>query len=116
MKTDVKSRGFVLTEGLRAAVYREISTLVQGLGRPILSVSVRLFDVNSLRRGGLDKGCLVHVRLGDGISVVGSDVGADMYHCVSNVFGKVLRGAHARVARRRRVRQRLVPRTFAAAT
>ena len=101
MKTDVKARGFVLTEGLRTAVHRETVRLVQGLGRPIVQISVRLFDVNSARRGGLDKGCLVHVLFADGVSVVGSDVGADLYQSVADVFGKVLRAGRTRFERRR---------------
>jgi ribosome-associated translation inhibitor RaiA len=106
MKTDVKARGFVLTEALRAAVHRETVRLVQGLGRPILRVSVRLFDVNSARRGGLDKGCLVQVQFADGMSVVGTDVGADLYQSVSDVFAKVLRAGRARMERRRARRLR----------
>ena len=106
MKTDVKARGFVLTEALRAAVHRETVRLVQGLGRPILRVSVRLFDVNSARRGGLDKGCLVQVHFADGVSVVGTDVGADLYQSVTDVFGKVLRAGRMRFERRRARRLR----------
>lgn len=101
MKTDVKARGFVLTEGLRSAVQRETVRLVRGIGRPILQVSVRLFDVNGARRGGPDKGCLVHVHLADGESVVGSDVGVDLYQSVAGVFRKVLRAGRMRADRRR---------------
>jgi len=106
MKTDIKARGFVLTEGLRSAVHRETVRLVQGLGRPILQISVRLFDVNGARRGGLDKGCLVHVYLADGVSVVGSDVGVDLYQSVADVFRKVLRAGRVRADRRRSRRLR----------
>ena len=101
MKTDIKARGFVLTEGLRSAVHRETVRLVRGLGRPIMQISVRLFDVNGARRGGLDKGCLVHVHLADGVSVVGSDVGVDLYQSVADVFRKVLRAGRVRADRRR---------------
>jgi ribosome-associated translation inhibitor RaiA len=104
MKTDVQARGFTLTEALRNAVHRETARLVQGIGRPVLSISVRLFDVNGRRHGGPDKGCLVQVQLADGLSVVGSDVGSDLYQSVTSVFDKVLRSARARVSRRRRVR------------
>jgi ribosome-associated translation inhibitor RaiA len=104
MKIDVQARGFSLTDALRNAVHRETDRLVQGLRRPIIRISVRLFDVNGLR-GGPDKGCLVHVHFADGISIVGSDVESDLYNSVSAAFDKVLRSAHARLARRRTLRR-----------
>lgn len=104
MKTDVKARGFVLTDGLRSAVQRETVRLVRGLGRPILKISVRLFDVNGASHGGVDKGCLVQVQLADGASVVGTDVGTDLYQSVAGVFKKVLRAGRG-VTDRRRSRQ-----------
>ena len=60
MKTDIKARGFVLTEGLRSAMH-----------------------------------------LADGVSVVGSDVGMDLYQSVADVFRKVLRAGRVRADRRR---------------
>jgi ribosome-associated translation inhibitor RaiA len=104
MKIDLQSRRFELTESLRHAVYREIARLAQALGAGITRVSVRLFDVNGLRRGP-DKGCLVHARFTDGTSIVGSDVDADLYRSVQAAFEKVLRSRRMNRARRHTLRR-----------
>lgn len=104
MKIDVHARRFKLTEALQQAVYREISRLARSLGAGITGVSVRLFDVNGLR-GGPDKGCLVHAHFTDGTSIVGSDVGEDLYRSVPSAFEKVLRSRRMNRARRQTLRR-----------
>jgi len=107
MKIDVQARRFTLTDGLRAAVQREIGRLAQATGPRITRISVRLFDVNGTR-GGLDKGCLVHAHFDDGLSIVGTDVDSDLYRSVSSAFDKLLRSRRASVSRRQ-TRRRAPP-------
>ncbi|MFO1406312.1 MAG: HPF/RaiA family ribosome-associated protein [Steroidobacteraceae bacterium] len=105
MKIDVQARQFALTAPLRDAVQLEIDRLVDALGARITRISVRLFDINGLR-GGPDKGCMVHAHFADGVTIVASDVGEDLYRSVPAAFDKLLLrrrrlGDSRRVARRR---------------
>lgn len=99
MKIDVQARRFVLTDALRDAVHHEIARLAQASGPRITRLSVRLFDVNGTR-GGLDKGCLVHAHFDDGLSIVGTDVGSDLYRSIGAAFDKLLRSRRSSVSRR----------------
>ncbi|MFO1394544.1 MAG: HPF/RaiA family ribosome-associated protein [Steroidobacteraceae bacterium] len=105
MKIDVQARQFSLTAPLRAAVQNQIERLADAIGAKVTRVSVRLFDVNGLR-GGPDKGCMVHAHFADGVTIVASDVGEDLYRSVPAAFEKLLLrrrrlGEQRRIARRR---------------
>jgi ribosome-associated translation inhibitor RaiA len=101
MHTDVQSRGFSLTPALRAAVDHEARDFAKRFPNLSATLKVRLFDVNG-RRGGLDKGCLVHARVGEGRrNVVASDLDSDLYRAISAAFVKLERGTRTVLGRGR---------------
>ncbi len=78
MHIDIQARGFSLTEFLLAAVEERAESFRDAFPNLNPQIQVRLFDVNG-NRGGVDKGCLLHARLGRGRrSVVVSDVDSDL--------------------------------------
>jgi ribosome-associated translation inhibitor RaiA len=66
---------------------------------------VRLFDVNGVR-GGIDKGCLLHARIGlNRRAVVATDVDNDLYHAIQAAFARLDRATRTTVRRRYRIRR-----------
>jgi ribosome hibernation promoting factor len=105
MRIDIQARGFSLTEALLGAVEQRAEDY--RLAFPDLSpqIQVRLFDVNG-RRGGIDKGCLLHARIGDGSNaLVASDLDSDMYCAISAAFARLDRATRTSLRRRYRVRR-----------
>lgn len=62
MRIDIQARGFTLTPALAAAVRSAARRAADRTGDDLLSLRVRLFDVNGVR-GGVDKGCSVAARV-----------------------------------------------------
>jgi ribosome-associated translation inhibitor RaiA len=107
MITDTCARGFALTEGLRNAVEREAAEFQRCFPRRLGPISVRLFDINGSSRGGADKGCLIHARLGgQRVSLVATAVDGDLYRAITAAFEKLMRGARTAELRTRSLRRR----------
>ena len=105
MQIAIHTRGFSLTEGLRNHVHNRLGfTLSRGASR-VRRVEVKLSDVNG-PRGGVDKRCLIEIRL-DGLPViVVQDVQSDMYTAIDRAATRAARTVMRRLAlsnyRRRR--------------
>ena len=97
MQIAIQSRDFSLTDALQDHVNRRIGfTLARGASR-VRRVDVRLSDLNG-PRGGVDKRCLIEVRL-DGLpAVVVEDVQADMYTAIDRAAGRAARTVMRRLA------------------
>jgi len=89
MHLDIQARGFSLTEFLLGAVEERAEDFRSAFPNLNPQIQVRLFDVNG-NRGGVDKGCLLHARLGRGRrTVVVSDVDRDMYRAIAAAFARL---------------------------
>jgi putative sigma-54 modulation protein len=109
MRTDVQARGFSLTPSLRAAVTHEAREFAERFPKLPTVLQVRLFDVNG-PRGGADKGCLVHARVGRGARVVvATEIDGDLYRAIAAAFVKLERGTEAALGRRLSARHRDAP-------
>lgn len=97
MQIAIQSRGFSLTDALYNHVQNRLGfTLSRGASR-VRRVEVRLSDING-PRGGVDKRCLIEVRL-DGLPVVVvQDVQSDMYTAIDRAAGRVARTVMRRLA------------------
>ena len=93
----IQSRGFPLTDAIEDHVHTRLSfTLARG-GDRIGRVVVRLSDLNG-PRGGIDKRCLIEIKL-DGLStVVVEDVQSDLYTAIDRATGRVGRTVNRRLA------------------
>jgi ribosome-associated translation inhibitor RaiA len=106
MRTDVQSRGFTLTPALRAAITHEARDFAARFPKLPTVLQVRLFDVNG-PRGGADKGCLVHARVGRGARVVvATEIDSDLYRAIAAAFVKLERGTETALGRRLSTRHR----------
>jgi putative sigma-54 modulation protein len=106
MHTDIQSRGLTLTPALRAAVDHEARSFADRFPKLTKSLEVRLFDVNG-QRGGLDKGCIVLTRVGQGgLIVVASDLDSDLYRAIPAAFDKLERSTRKVLSRGRTLRAR----------
>lgn len=104
MKIDITSRGFALTPALRDRVETEAEDFHRQFPQAFRTLSVRLYDINGTR-GGPDKGCLIHARLGRyRTSVVASEINADLYRAIPAAFSKLERGARSALQRKRAAR------------
>jgi ribosome-associated translation inhibitor RaiA len=106
VRIDIQARGFTLTPALAAAVRRAARCAVDRTGDDVLSLRVRLFDVNGVR-GGADKGCIVAARVGrlrrTTITISFSD---DLYRAIAHAFEKLERRLLASVHRAHTLRRR----------
>jgi ribosome-associated translation inhibitor RaiA len=101
MHPNIQSRGFSLTAAMRAAVYSEAHDFALRFPKLTANLEVRLFDVNG-RRGGIHRGCLVHVRVGQGrMGVVASDLDTNLYRAITAAFEKLERGTQTVLGRNR---------------
>ena len=90
MQIAMKARGFPLTEALKIHTHARLCFTLAHAADRIRCVGVRLSDING-PRGGVDKRCLVEVRL-DGLPTVGiEDIQTDMYTAVDRAVGRAAR-------------------------
>ncbi|MGB5397580.1 MAG: HPF/RaiA family ribosome-associated protein [Gammaproteobacteria bacterium] len=97
MQIAIQSRGFSLTDALHQHVLNRLEfTLSRGASR-VRRVDVRLSDING-PRGGVDKRCLIEVRLSGLPVVVVQDVQSDMYTAIDRAAGRAARTVLRRLA------------------
>jgi putative sigma-54 modulation protein len=97
MLISIHSRGFPLTDAIADHVHKRLGfTLARG-GNRVGRVVVRLSDLNG-PRGGIDKRCLIEIRL-DGLpAVVIEDVQSDLYTAIDRAVGRAGRTVNRRLA------------------
>ena len=105
MRIDIQARGFSLTESLLEAVERRADDFRSAFPDLTPQIQVRLFDVNG-QRGGVDKGCLLHARIGDGNrAVVASELDSDLYRAINSAFTRLDKATRTTLRRRYRTRR-----------
>jgi ribosome-associated translation inhibitor RaiA len=93
----IQSRGFSMTEAIEEHVQRRLGfTLSRGVGR-VQRVSVKLSDING-PRGGVDKRCLIQIKLGGLPQVVVEDVQPDLYAAIDRAASRAGRAVMRRLA------------------
>ena len=97
MQTDIHVRGFSLTDALEHHIQNRLGFTFSHASSRVRRVFVRLSDLNG-PRGGIDKRCLVEVRL-DGLpAVVVEDVQSDMYTAIYRAIGRASRTVMRRLS------------------
>jgi len=97
MQTDIQARGFPLSDALKNHVHSRLGFTSLFASRRVRRVHVRLSDLNG-PRGGIDKRCLVKVRLEGLPFVVVEDVQSDMYSAIDRAIGRAARTVKRRLA------------------
>jgi ribosome-associated translation inhibitor RaiA len=97
MLIEIHCRDFVLTDALEEHVHKRLGFTLSRASVQIRRVDVTLSDLNG-PRGGIDKRCLVQIRL-DGLSpVVVQDVQSDLYTAIDRAAGRAGRTVMRRLA------------------
>jgi len=98
MNIAIQSNGLVLTESLRAYVYRRLET---SLGWALTRrLAVWLSDING-PRGGRDKRCKIQISLDNGKTVVIEDTEEDMYAAIDRAADRADRALARQLSRSR---------------
>ena len=103
MRMHVRSRGFELTDALRAHAERRLLFALSRFGRRLQSVLLRIDDVNG-PRGGADKRCQIVARLAPGGDVRVEELDGDLYAAISRAADRLDRAAAREMERRREMR------------
>ena len=97
MLIEIHCRDFVLTDALEDHVHKRFGFTLSRASGQIRRVDVTLSDLNG-PRGGIDKRCLVQIRL-DGLqAVVIQDVQSEMYSAIDRAAGRAGRTVMRRLA------------------
>jgi ribosome-associated translation inhibitor RaiA len=90
MQIAIQARGFPLTDALKNHAHTRLGFTLSHTANRIRRVAIRLSDLNG-PRGGVDKRCLIEVRL-DGLpTVVIEDIQPDMYTAIDRAVGRAAR-------------------------
>jgi ribosome-associated translation inhibitor RaiA len=100
-----------MTDALENHVHKRLDFTLSRAGRRVRSVDVRLSDING-PRGGIDKRCLIEIRLDDLPIVVVDDTQADLYTAIDRAATRAGRTVMRRLAQDN-ARLRVVPAQFA---
>lgn len=110
MHIEIRSRGFVLTDGIRAHTERRLSFALDRFSQEVRTVLVWVWDVNGHKGGGDDKHCRIAVQLRRG-TVMLEERAADLYVAIDRAVhaaSQTIARDGERVCRPTRLRRRAV--------
>ena len=100
MRMGIIVRGIALTESIRHYANRRLSTALGRYQPTLQSVRMSLTDVNG-PRGGVDKHCVIEVRVPALVPIVVRERDADLYVAIDRAADRVDRAVARRLARSR---------------
>ncbi|NNJ94686.1 MAG: HPF/RaiA family ribosome-associated protein [Halobacteria archaeon] len=90
MLINIHSHGLSITHAIRERVDKRIRFALSRISHRLRRVDVRLSDLNG-PRGGVDKRCLIEVRINRHPPVIVTDVQSDLYRCVDRASARAQR-------------------------
>lgn len=90
MQVKIQARGFPLTDALRNHTHTRLGFTLSHAANRIRRVGIRLSDLNG-PRGGVDKRCLIEVRINGLPPVVIEDIQPDVYTAIDRALGRAAR-------------------------
>jgi len=100
MRINIQTKGFELTEGLRAHTERRLQFALNWASNDVRAVTVRLSDING-PRGGNDKRCQILIPLTGKQEVVIEDTESDLYIAIDRATDRTERTLARRLHRQR---------------
>ncbi|MDZ4142791.1 MAG: HPF/RaiA family ribosome-associated protein [Methylotenera sp.] len=100
MQLDIQSNGFSLTEGIRSYALLRIRFALERNDNHIMSVKVRLSDING-PRGGVDKRCQIDLSLAGHNDIVIEDTETNLYVAIDRASDRCARTLTRRLERAR---------------
>ena len=96
MQIAIQAHGFSLTDALEKHVQDRLRFAFSRVSGRVRRVLVTLSDING-PRGGVDKRCLLEVRLDGLSSVVIQDIQTDLYTAIDRAAGRAARSVMRRL-------------------
>ena len=100
MRIDIQTRGFNLTDGLRAHTERRLHFALGWARHDVRKAVVRLYDING-PRGGSDKRCQILNQLPRTQDVVIEDTESDLYVAIDRAAARAGQALDRRLSRQR---------------
>jgi len=97
MQIAIQAHGFSLTDALEKHVQDRLRFAFSRVSGRVRRVLVTLSDING-PRGGVDKRCLLEVRLDGLSSVVVQDIQTDLYTAIDRASGRAARSVMRKLA------------------
>ena len=97
MQIAIQAHGFSLTDSLEQHVQDRLRFAFSRVSGRVRRVLVTLSDING-PRGGVDKRCLLEVRLDGLSSVIVQDIQTDLYTAIDRAAGRAARSVMRRLA------------------
>ena len=111
MLINVHGHGFTVTRAIREHVDKRIRFALARIDHRLKRVEVRLSDLNG-PRGGVDKRCLIEVRINRHPPVIVTDVQSDLYTSIDRASARAGRTVMRRLSlHNRRHRPGIIPQT-----
>jgi ribosome-associated translation inhibitor RaiA len=101
MQVDIQSTGFTLTAGIRTYLMKRLTDDLNRGDDHVTRVIARLSDING-PRGGVDKRCLIEVRLKHAPALVIEDTEADLYLAIDRATARAGRAMERSLVRQRK--------------
>ena len=112
MLINIYGHGLSVTSAIREHVDKRIRFALSRIGHRLRRIDVRLSDLNG-PRGGMDKRCLIEVRINRHPPVVVTDVQSDLYSSIDRASARAGRTVMRRLALdNRRQRPAAIPQIF----
>ena len=96
MQITIQAHGFLLTDALETHVQNRLRFTFSRFAGRVRRVLVTLSDING-PRGGVDKRCLIEVRIDGLSSIVIQDVQNDLYMAIDRAAGRAARSVLRRL-------------------
>ena len=113
MEIEIQTRGFAVTDALRAHVAKRIETALAPFKRHVRRVVARLGDENG-PRGGFDKTCRIGVSVGGAPDVFAADTRPNLYTAVDCAVDRLAAALVLRLNRKGDLRRHSGARSVAA--
>ena len=97
MLINIYSHGFSITRAVREYVDKRLHFALARIGHRLRRIDVRLSDLNG-PRGGVDKRCLIEVRINRHPPVIITDVQSDLYTSIDRACARAGRTVMRRLA------------------
>ena len=104
MEIEIQTRGFAVTDALRAHVAKRIEAALAPFKRHVRRVVARLGDENG-PRGGFDKTCRIGVSVGGAPDVFAADTRPDLYTAIDCAADRLAVALARRLNRKRDLRR-----------
>lgn len=108
MILNIQAKGFTLTDAIKGSVESHLRFLLTRYSDVIQRVDVTLSDINGSDKGGIDKRCLIALKLFKSKTIVVQIIEADLYDSIQYSSQKLHRAITRHLGKKRRFnRQRI---------